>query len=587
VTLVEGIMPILNIMAIKEFGRGINRASFGTYDPVEHIDNPTGLRGDDVIGQGPMRTDGVNPDFAGPGGSTADAGRNNQAYADIDPRYQNTGQPQRGAIMNPQDAAAYQVDESGVPRYIGASKTWLTGTLKSAAKLGRTRSAEGDEQLRGPRMFASGVHTLQDYYAHSNFCEIAINILIRDGSLKVMNASGVLESVGTDRALNTQVQANGPGGVPVPGNLAYAGREVLTTGSFNLTDTAASLLEEVSDQWKLLNPFKEKTKGPSKLVEACLDYLEMTPGNPTEFAGFGRKAAEPLREILDTLDFAPDLILDPIRSLAERLESQEHTARDLYRWLSDHGPLDILKRQAKNIPLVGERVAGWINWAQDKIREAAEATLGEAWNWVIDQGVEQINGVIEQIRAQTNIQNKRAPLDGNPVSDWIAKKFGNVSDMIDPVTGLPKNGIAPGSYTPPSHTQIAKDHGELRNPVQDGQPDDEHGHDEHGHSHISSWLSPLAQQIAGIATKAVGDEVTAVWDRVDAGETISDTDSGLQRIEARVNQYFAHPADNRPTWDYLFLARLGSQALGPALLEHLRDARASVPNVNPRAGAGR
>ncbi len=593
VPLVSGIMPMLNIMAIKEFGRGINLASFGTYDPVEHIDNPTGLRGTDVIGQGQMRADGVNPDRPGPGGSIAPAGGDSEAYADIDTRYKKTGQPQQGALMNPKDAAAYQVDESGIPRYIGASKTWLLGTLKTAARLGRQRTATGDAQLRGPRMFASGVHTLQDYFAHSNFCEIAINMLVREGSLKVMNPAGVLEAVARDRVLNTQVQANGPDGNPVPGNLGYAGREVLTTGSFNLTDTAASVLEEVSDTWKTLNPFKEKTKGPSKLTEACLDYLDMTPGNPTKFSQVGKTAAAAIRRVTRTLSLAPDVILAPLNTLADNLEHREHTARDAYRWISDHGPLDILKRQAKAIPLVGPAIAGGIEGVQEGIRAAQEAALGAAWNWVIDEGVKRINQVIEKIKAQTNVQNKKAPLAGparllqpstwaNPATNWLAKKFGNVSDMYDPATG-PRNGIAPQAYTPPSHTQVAKDHGELHNPVPDGQKDEGHGGDEHGHSHISSWLSPLAQQIAAQATEAAGKAVSMVWDRVDAGETVAADDPGLTEIDIQVNQFFRHPADIRPIWESLFIARLQSRALGPELLEHLRDARASVPDSLPAA----
>src|SRR5581483_11281837 len=44
---INEIMPMLNIIALKDFGRGINMQSMGTYDPVEHIDNPTGLRGTD------------------------------------------------------------------------------------------------------------------------------------------------------------------------------------------------------------------------------------------------------------------------------------------------------------------------------------------------------------------------------------------------------------------------------------------------------------------------------------------------------------------------------------------------------------
>lgn len=598
---VEEIMPLLNVMAIQEFGRGINPAQFGTYDPVEHIDNPTGLRGSDVIdqyaaasdgtpqvGTNPMRTDGTNHDFAGPGGALT-SGPDDQAYADRDLRYQQGVKPSN-AYMNPNDAAAYRVDDSGIPQYIYTSRNWLTGALRKAAQMGRQQHANGDEQLHGPRLFASGVHTLQDYFAHSNFCEVAINQLIRSGQLRVLNSAGSMQGIpyvpgGADnRVLDTQVHANDAHGNLMGGNLAFKGREVLSTGSFNLSDTAASLLEEVSDHWKLLNPFKEKTKGPSKLVDACLDYLEMDPATPTKFNGLGKLFGDKVRSVADTFSFAPDMIVNPLRSLAETLDQQEHTARSFYHWLDDHGPLDILKRQAPR------PVAAAIESLQDWMRQKKEAVLGEAWNMVVDAGEKRIRSVIDKIKGMTNVQNKKAaPLNtdtGNPLVDgwrsaknWVAKKFGNVGDMYDPHTGAPKNGIAPASYTPPSHTQVAKDHGELASPVKDGKPDTDHEADEHGHEHISAWLNPLASKIAELATQAVGTKVSAVWDRVDRGEVVNDADPMLDAITEEVNRWMRHPQDNAALWAPLVTRNLGRTPLGAQLLEQLADAKASVPDA--------
>src|SRR5438094_1203832 len=207
--------------------------------------------------------------------------------------------------MNPGDAAAFQVDESGIPRYIYASKEWMTQTLRNSARLGRQQKVQGDENLHGPRLFASGTHTLQDYFAHSNFMEIGINILLRSGGLKIADggaegADGKPHTVDADQAragrvLNTQAHANDAQGNPEEGNPAIGDpekgahesggdgdREVLTTGSFNLTDTVDSLLEEIGDHWKMLDPFKHKEDKPSPLTLACLDYLDMDKKNPTD-----------------------------------------------------------------------------------------------------------------------------------------------------------------------------------------------------------------------------------------------------------------------------------------------------------------
>jgi len=46
-------------VSIKEFGRGFTAGELGTYDPVEHIDNPTDLRASDVNRQVAPGADGA------------------------------------------------------------------------------------------------------------------------------------------------------------------------------------------------------------------------------------------------------------------------------------------------------------------------------------------------------------------------------------------------------------------------------------------------------------------------------------------------------------------------------------------------
>jgi uncharacterized protein DUF4157/heterokaryon incompatibility protein Het-C len=179
----EKIFAILNVLSIKEFGRGFTAGEFGTYDPVEHIDNPTDLRASDVNRQVAPGTSGAdalaNPTNPDAYRTTEDvlnnpAGTDRQGYASVDPRYAATA----GGNMTPgETTAAFQVSEQAIPRYMNTSKEWLKGKMHQAAAAGRTR----DGGL-GPREFSSGIHTMQDYYAHSNFCEIAINLLLREGA---------------------------------------------------------------------------------------------------------------------------------------------------------------------------------------------------------------------------------------------------------------------------------------------------------------------------------------------------------------------------------------------------------------------
>jgi hypothetical protein len=134
--------------------------------------------------------------------------------------------------------------------------------------------------------------------------------------------------------------------------------------------------------------------------------------------------------------------------------------------------------------------------------------------------------------------------------------------------GHPTNGIAPDSYTPPSHTQIAKDHGPVSSPT-----------DEDHHHHEASWLNPLAEQVAGDATEAIGVKVSRAWDVVDAGGTPSDSD--LQAIDGEVDRWFDHPAANQGLWQARVQAMFGNAQFGPELLEHLRTSQPSSPLSPP------
>jgi hypothetical protein len=657
----EGVMPLLNILAIKEFGRGLDPSEFGTYDPVEHIDNPTDLRGSDVFNQ----VDPANPkdDFSNPTnpdvGVTSKVkgteGPNDKGYANVDRRYGAT--ETKGKIMNPEDAKAFQVDESAIPSYINTSKKWLTGTLRKSAGYGRKK-----EDGLGPREFSSGIHTMQDFYAHSNFCEIGINILIREGGLEVVveddgKGNKKTEKLGKDQVLNTQIHKNNPDGTINTKNLVNPNavskdgkkevREVMTTGSFNLTDTAASILEEVADKVKEMNPFDKSKPGPSETIMACLDYMEMT--GPTEFSGLSKKISSLIRAAMPTISaLAPtaativegagklgagavetgtsigtgvlDLlsqaneklggskgyfdsekksletagnaeaseitdasagVAEGIRHITKQLEAaaasidgKEHMLRTAYEWAYEHNPLKLIKKEAKKIPVIGEKVAAVIEKLEKTTTDLLEKTLGAGWNGAVTKAVAGINKVIAMIRSQTNIKEKK-----NKSGTGMDGKLGGVSDLYDK-NGNPKEGIAPKSYTPPSHTEIAKDHDDIFNPAKDGKADNpdegvdhdhhdgdhEHGEDEHGHNHISSYLAPLATGLGKMASNEIGKKVAACWDIVDAGGTLTTAD--MSEIDQAVEKYFSHPADC-DYWQVYFKDQLNKARMGKVVKEKL------------------
>lgn len=688
----ENLLAILQMMSIKEFGRGFDTGEFGTYDPVEHMDNPTDLRASDVFQQYEKNPDGtpkgldpegkiplanvVNVDD--PGQAMAAAGSGDQAYGDVDGRYAETAK-NMGGLINTSDAVPFQVNASGIPVYMNTSKDWLKRQLRDSALTGR-------DDPKGPRLFGSGIHVMQDYYAHSNFCEIAINVLIKEGNLALPDESGHGTSK-IDKAarLDSHVHKNGPDGEPIktvnmkvkdlPGFKGKPGegdREVMSTGSFNLTDTAVSLLHVMKEKVIALNPFKEKGKGPSELTNACLDYLDMA--KPDGFNKTGQKIAALIRPVGEAIAAVGDGVASGVEGAgnlaggavkggagvgadffdllnkgnallggdadywdaekkavtkagqagsdaitgetgaaakkirevtswldkkADEIEKREHILRDLYGWASGIDMLAPVKAMARAIPIVGEKVAKLIEDLQKKIKEKSEELLDDLWVAAVKLICDKIQGVIDWLTKRTNIKDKKKA--GKPgqkagpdfLPDSVRKMLGDkqaeverllggVGDMYD-ASGKPKNGIAPGSYTPPSHSEVAKDHHHAESAVQPGGGDhdhegehdhgDDHGHDHDApesdgdaHAHASDWLNELAESLATSASKGIGAKVAGAWDERAAGAV---SPQALSAIDKEVDAWFAHPEDCRGKWEGTAMKFLNRPAIAARLRKEL------------------
>ena len=282
-------------------------AEFGGYDPVEHIDNPGGLTGADVNAQG------------GSALGSANAGSDGKAYADIDDRYKQqfeamkAGLSESNHLVNPEEKHdAFKVDESGIPVYLLTSRTQLIKHLND----GLVQTAQGGDAAtkqanyeRGLRYAGESLHIMQDYYAHSNFVEIAMNILIdskfngtevsKDGKGKsfidTLNLSQLNPALAdpkfTPQHLNSYVHGKGKDGkVNANQNMTTkpkGGREVMATGTFTLEDTIHSLKEKMDIVFNQLNPFE---KGASEKGKRLMVWLQSNPTyfsfQPTEAAQF-------------------------------------------------------------------------------------------------------------------------------------------------------------------------------------------------------------------------------------------------------------------------------------------------------------
>jgi hypothetical protein len=267
-------------------------AEFGAYDPVEHIDNPGGLTGHDGFR---------------PGAHVGDlhyAGGEDQAYADTDPRYhaEYAKAAARGdGIANADERLeAFKVDESGIPMYMQASRTQLIKHLEDG--LAQAKSGQPADYNRALRYAGESLHIMQDYYAHSNFTEIAMNILIdakyqggavaKDGKGASFVERAGLATLNPDLAdpkhathhLNSYVHRKQGKQVDPKNMTTKAGKEVMATGTFTLEDSLHSLKEKMGIALTGLNPFErmmrsdgEKDERAASKADKLLTWLESNP----------------------------------------------------------------------------------------------------------------------------------------------------------------------------------------------------------------------------------------------------------------------------------------------------------------------
>jgi hypothetical protein len=574
------------------------------------------------------------------------SGGENEGYAKdgIDPRYANTNakmQANGDVMVNSGDQKAFQISHKGMPTYMNTSVEWARTTLHHSASLGKKNPL-------GPREFGSGIHAIQDYYAHSNFCEIALNIEISSGNVVLTDESGKATKVEKGKKLDTHVHQNDANGEPIKGvNLKVkdlpgfdkltgeakakaaknGDREVLSTGTFNLTDTAVSILHVAKEKLLDVNPFKEKGKGASPLANACLDYMDMT--SPDSFNKTGAKLAGMIRpvgeavELMGKVAAAPvdaasgaagwgfgamnkinaafggdadywddtkksvtgaiDAQAEGIRKVsgaltrkADELEKKQHILRDVYGWWKNLDFLAPIKAMARAIPVVGEKVAKMIEDLEKQIRDFIQESLDAAWEAAVKTACAKIQGIIDWLTSKTNLKDKKKagkdPTTGpalpgvaGQIEQWVKeakagaeRTLGGVGDLYDD-KGNPTQGIAPQGFTPPSHSEVAKDH--HAKDVAGGETDHdhhedegkEHDHDEdseHGegaHAHASDWLNSLAETLAGKASKKIGMKVKDCWDVVD-GESSGDQKATMDALDKEIDTWMAHPADCRELW---------------------------------------
>lgn len=191
----DSIILIVSVLGFMTFGFAteefqVTADRLGVYLPVEHIDNPKGY----AAAEGDARR--INP-----------------------------------KLRPPVDDRELEIDErTGMKNYMASegrgwdtSTAFIRRTFRACIEAGRRAGGrEGADLWEAYRLLGTGMHTMEDLLAHSNWCEIA---------LRKMGHSEVFCHVGDNVIINT------PNGSAPP----------LVTGSFGGADFIHSLMGEATD----------------------------------------------------------------------------------------------------------------------------------------------------------------------------------------------------------------------------------------------------------------------------------------------------------------------------------------------------
>jgi hypothetical protein len=225
------------------------------YRPEQHVDQPMGYRGNtDVL----VRDSGVGPKYGlGPTGplrparpTVEGAGAAAQCVDDKDADRDLKGSAISGSQIENRDL--YKISDAGLQNHIYNSVEWTKGHWLKAAKLGPT-----DE---GRFHVGSGLHVIEDYFAHSNFIEVAMNgyidfALAQKRSKQPAGIQSFLGQVqanekkkggvhsvqaGEKKGTTTHVDTLFDASVKAKGG-AHPARQAITTGSVSGTDMKGSI----------------------------------------------------------------------------------------------------------------------------------------------------------------------------------------------------------------------------------------------------------------------------------------------------------------------------------------------------------
>ena len=536
---------LLQALASLEFGPQITQTlvtggpegNIGTYRPQEHMDNPAGMAAEG---------DTLTRDQQGVLGPTEDAGSEQLA-----------GSSGLGSQL--ENPLLYQISGEGLQNHIYNTIEGVKGNFSTAYENGAT--AEG-------RMhFGTGLHGVEDYFAHSNFIEVALNQVLgqNPGLLPIeTEASDQTLPSGEAAPVDTMFDAS----VPDAGG---GERQAITTGTFGPDDTKISIAHALLPQLPRLFSSIDGAIDQALLAleqdgSTWADIRETLTSNPAGMAlvfildGMNQAGMELLVSVLDTytIPTLPGILPDAI---SQNLEGKIIPIGYSEEWMRPSSAIPAYKtfydqikgiweyRETLRTMLRGLLLIDRVLNAElvVKLREAI-AMLNQTVREMVDNFRQTIKQKVREkmfdmIESLTGIDvpaEKREYLE-----DWLHGIHEGVHEMthstslenrLQPggdLSGLSEEERAnriPQGALPPSHSEISKDH-----PTH---PSDEE-HSVHGPEEGSPFFE-LHRQLAIDAVRHLGMLMEQAWGSEDPnaalisgqGRQYTDEGSATRNAEA-------------------------------------------------------
>jgi hypothetical protein len=441
----DKVFALVGYTAYKKFGRTFTPEQFGYYIPAEHIDHPGGqVPGYDYSDKMPS----VNFKY------------------DVEDRFKTTSNEPRPANMvtpqadnNPKTAkykgeSIYSVSDDNVMVYILRTNEHIEKRLELAAQKGRNPE--------GMLHMSAALHAVEDLYAHSNFVEIALNMLLPDNNF-------LPELSEKERQVQTLAPTTSK---KVP---------ALVTGTFTSNDTFVSIGSEVVKMMREgfgPTPSKAEQKVQDAMMLQILQTFDKQMASDPKLREEVAKAIE---------DAGVPLVS---KAMADEVRSGDLSTHDLYSKL-----LTIEEKISSAI--------GWIvpEWAKQAIRDAKNSVRAKA-SLALDKAANLIEAQVLEIQiSETTLS--QASKDQQEVIKAKGGKQSKIAEFAHDKFNAPLPTAAENLKDAQAHQNLLKDTPDY---VKAGP-----SHSQLAKDHNDSIFHGLAFALGAEADRILGEKMLAAW----------------------------------------------------------------------------